>query len=239
MPRSDDRRRRAPTDCALVLFAKAPIPGTVKTRLIPPLTAEQAARLHAALVDDTLRRVATLDMVRYLACAPGVREPFLRDCANRYGARLIAQGTGDLGRRMQRVATTLLARHGKVLFVGTDSPTLPLKFVLQAAQRLDAVDLVFGPSEDGGYYLLGQRRLYREIFKGVTWGGAAVLADTLAKLDPSSVELSPLWYDVDRPGDLARLRADLKGRATCPRTSAWLRSWRQPTSRRPNARAGL
>lgn len=239
MPRSDDRRRHAPADCALVVFAKAPIPGTVKTRLIPPLTADQAARLHAALVDDTLRRVAAFDMVRYLACAPDVREPFLRGCADRYGTQLIAQGIGNLGQRMHRVAATLLARHRKVLFVGTDSPTLPLEFVAQAAQRLDAVDLVFGPSEDGGYYLLGQRRLYPEIFKEVAWGGAAVLADTLAKLDPSSVELNPLWYDVDRPGDLARLRADLKGRATCPRTSAWLRSWRQPTSRRPNARAGL
>lgn len=239
MPRSGEPVRRGTTDCALVVFAKAPTPGAVKTRLIPPLTPEQAAQLHAALVDDTLRRVATLDMIQYLACAPGVQDPFLRGCAKRYGARLITQGTGDLGRRMQRVATTLLTRHRKVLLVGTDSPTLPLEFVTQAAHRLDAVDLVFGPSEDGGYYLLGQRRLYPEIFTGVTWGSAGVLAETLAKLGRSSVALNPLWYDVDRPDDLVRLRADLKGRATCPRTSAWLRSWRQPASRRARARSGL
>ncbi len=239
MPRSDDRRRRAAADCAVVVFAKAPTPGAVKTRLIPPLTAEQAAHLHAALVHDTLRRLVRLDMVRYLACAPSVREPFLRDCANRYGARLIAQGTGDLGQRMRRVAATLLARHRKVLFLGTDSPTLPLRLVAQAARRLDRVDLVFGPSEDGGYYLLGQRRLYPEIFRGVAWGGASVLSDTLAKLDRSNVALNPWWYDVDRPDDLARLRADLTGRATCPRTSAWLRSWRPPASRPASARSDL
>lgn len=214
-------------DCALAIFAKAPQPGAVKTRLVPPLTAEQAAQLHAALVDDTLRRVAELPMVRYLACAPTSRDPFLQECAGRYGARLIAQGAGDLGARMRRVAVRLLAQHRKVLLLGTDSPTLPLAFVTQAEQRLETAELVFGPSEDGGYYLLGQRRLYPEIFTGVAWGGGAVLADTLAKLDPSIVATLPPWYDIDRPDDLTRLTADLTDRPQCPSTSAWIQNWRQ------------
>jgi rSAM/selenodomain-associated transferase 1 len=183
------------------------------------------------LVEDTLRRAASLDVVRYLACAPDIQEPFLRACAHRYGARLIAQGAGDLGDRMQRVARTLLTRHRKVLLVGTDSPTLPLEFVAEAEQRLNVADLVFGPSEDGGYYLVGQRRLYPEIFHGVAWGGANVLRVTLAKLDPSQVQLLRQWYDVDRPDDLARLRIDLAGTVGCQRTIAWFRGWRQ-TSRR-------
>ncbi|MEW6682083.1 MAG: TIGR04282 family arsenosugar biosynthesis glycosyltransferase [Nitrospirota bacterium] len=222
-------RPRRPETCALAVFAKAPIPGTVKTRLIPPLTSEEAARLHAALVEDTLCRTAALDMVRYLACTPDIRHPFLQACAQRYGARLIAQGAGDLGDRMLRVVKTLLARHGKVLLVGTDSPTLPLEFVAEAEDRLNAADLVFGPSEDGGYYLLGQRRLYPEIFRGVAWGGADVLRATLAKLDPSRVRLLPPWYDVDRPEDLARLRHDLAESVGCERTTAWFRGWRQPS----------
>lgn len=231
MPISDDRNQRAQEGCALAIFAKAPHPGAVKTRLVPPLTLEQAAQLQSALVEDTLRRLAELPLVRYLACAPNIRDPFFKACADRYGTRLIAQGTGDLGQRMRRVATTLLTRHRKVLLIGTDSPTIPLDFVTQAEQRLETSDLVFGPSEDGGYYLLGQRRLYREIFDGVTWGGADVLADTLAKLDPSVVAIIPSWYDVDRPSDLTRLAADLTDTLQCPRTSAWLRNWRQSVGR--------
>jgi rSAM/selenodomain-associated transferase 1 len=191
---------------------------------------EEAAQFHGALVEDTLGRLTELPMVRYLACAPSTRDPFFEACAERFGTRLVAQGTGDLGQRMQRVATLLLTRYRKVLLIGTDSPTLPLDFVIQAEQRLETSDLVFGPSEDGGYYLLGQRRLYREIFDGVTWGGGDVLAGTLAKLDPSVVAIIPPWYDVDRPSDLLRLDADLD-RAECPRTAAWLRNWRLSVGR--------
>jgi rSAM/selenodomain-associated transferase 1 len=168
-------------------------------------------------------------MVRYLACAPDIRQPFFQACAQRHGARLIAQGAGDLGDRMRRVAKALLARHGKVLLVGTDSPTLPLEFVVEAEDRLDAADLVFGPSEDGGYYLLGQRRLFPEIFRGVVWGGTGVLRATLAKLDTSRAHLLPPWYDVDRPDDLARLRSELTHSVGCERTMAWFRGWRDPS----------
>lgn len=215
---------RVPGDrCALAVFAKAPIPGTVKTRLSPPLTPEHAAGLHAALLEDTLHRTAALEMAHYLACAPDARQPFLNACARRYGARVITQGAGDLGDRMRRVVTTLLKRHSKVLLIGSDSPTLPLEFITDAEDRLTTVDLVLGPSEDGGYYLLGQRRLFPEIFRGVAWGGADVLRTTLAKLDRSRVELLPPWYDVDRPEDLDRLRTELVGSGVCERTRAWFR----------------
>jgi rSAM/selenodomain-associated transferase 1 len=239
MSTSADSVRRSQAECALAIFAKAPIPGGVKTRLVPPLTAEQAARLHAALVEDTLRRVRSLDMVRYLACAPDIRQSFFRTCARRYSARLITQGPGDLGDRMRRVVTRLLARHRTVLLIGTDSPTLPLEFIQEGERRLDAADLVVGPSDDGGYYLLGQRRLYRSIFYGVTWGGEEVLSETLAKLGSSArISLLPRWYDVDRAEDLSRLRADVAATTDCPETRAWFREWAQQ-SRSAGASATL
>ncbi|MFZ5875831.1 MAG: TIGR04282 family arsenosugar biosynthesis glycosyltransferase [Nitrospirota bacterium] len=208
----------------MAVFAKAPIPGAVKTRLIPPLTPARAARLHAAFVDDTLRRVALLDVVRFLAYAPRPRDPFLLACASRHGARTIAQGPGDLGARMRRVTARLLERYPKVVIIGTDSPTMPIAFIEAAARQLDRADVVFGPSEDGGYYLVGQRRLYPEIFQDIVWGGSDVLAATLDKIPRGRVALLPPWYDVDRPTDLARLQMELAATIDCPKTRAWFQA---------------
>ncbi len=224
-PFADRAARPPPNDDALVVFAKAPEPGRVKTRLVPPLTPRRAVRLYTALLHDTLSRVTTLPFTHYLACAPTVDDPFLLACARRYGAHPIAQGSGNLGMRMRRVVRTLLDRHSSVLIIGTDSPTLPLDYLERARVALEGVDLVFGPSEDGGYYLLGQRRFDPRVFAGIPWGSAAVLETTLAKLDPSRVALLPSWFDVDRPSDLERLRGDLDGVADAPRTRALLRSW--------------
>lgn len=223
MPQSGERSAHARAECGLAVFAKAPVPGTVKTRLVPPLTPHQAAQLHAAFIQDTLGRVADLDVVRYLACAPDTQHPFLAACAQRFRARRVAQGAGNLGARMERVATSLLARHRKVLLIGTDSPTVPLAFVTEAVRRLDHAEIVFGPSADGGYYLVGLRRIVGGLFRDIAWGGPDVLVATLARLDPSRVALLPPWYDVDRPDDLARLRKDLASTPGCPKTSAWFR----------------
>ncbi|MBI3608327.1 MAG: TIGR04282 family arsenosugar biosynthesis glycosyltransferase [Nitrospirae bacterium] len=230
MRRSADHAARHDVTDALVVFAKAPEPGRVKTRLIPPLTPRRAVRLSAALLRDTLRRVTTLPFTHYLACAPTVDDPFFRACARRYGAHPISQGSGNLGMRMRRVVQALLGRHSSVLLIGTDSPTLPLDYIERARIALETVDLVFGPSEDGGYYLLGQRCFDPRVFVGIPWGSAAVLETTLAKVDPSRVALLPSWYDVDRPSDLERLRRELAGVADAPHTRALLRSW----ERRPD-----
>lgn len=224
-PFADGTARRNLTNDALVVFAKAPEPGRVKTRLIPPLTPRRAVRLSAALLRDTLNRVTTLPFTHYLACAPTVDDPFLMACARRYGAHPITQGSGNLGTRMQRVVRTLLGRHSSVLVIGTDSPTMPLDYVERARASLKTVDVVFGPSEDGGYYLVGQRCFDPRLYDGIPWGSGAVLETTLAKLDRSRVALLPPWYDVDRPADLDRLRRELDGVADAPHTRALLRSW--------------
>jgi len=218
------RFAKAPSDCALVVFAKAPIPGTVKTRLVPPLTLDQAAKLHAALIQDTLAHVSSASMSLYLACAPTVRHSPLAAYARRYGARAIPQGSGDLGERMYRVSRRLLARHAAVIVLGTDSPTLPLDYIDRARSALTAVDLVLGPSHDGGYYLLGQRRVHPRIFADIPWGTSDVLTATLDALDTPVALLQP-WYDVDRPMDLKRLRQELRLKSDCPKTRALFRSW--------------
>ena len=103
----------------------------------------------------------------------------------------------------------------------------------RARAALRSVDLVFGPSDDGGYYLVGQRCLEPGLFRDIPWGTADVLAATLARLDPGRVALLPSWYDVDRPDDLERLRRELDAGAACPRTRAVLRSWeRRPATPR-------
>jgi glycosyltransferase A (GT-A) superfamily protein (DUF2064 family) len=108
-----------------------------------------------------------------------------------------------------------------VVIIGTDSPTVPIAYIDEARRQLARVDLVFGPSEDGGYYLAGQRRLCPEIFLDIAWGGSGVLAATLDRVEPERVALLPRWYDVDRPEDLARLRAALRETSDCPKTRAW------------------
>jgi hypothetical protein len=197
----------------------------VKTRLVPPLTPARAARLHGAFIRDTLRRVATVRCARYLACAPTANDPFLLACARRYQTTPISQGPGTLGTRMARVVRALLARHRTVLVIGTDSPTFPIRYVARARALLASADLVFGPSEDGGYYLLGQRRVEPRVFRGIPWGSGEVLAATLARLDPRHVALLPRWYDVDRPADLERLRRELTRSVACPHTRAVFRAW--------------
>jgi hypothetical protein len=184
----------------------------------------QAARLHAAFVEDTLRRLASLDVIRFLAYAPQSRDPFLQACAHRYGARTIPQGSGNLGARMRRVAARLLDRFPKVVIIGTDSPTMPIAFIENALRILDRAEIVFGPSEDGGYYLVGQRRLHPEIFEGITWGSADVLAATLDRIPHVPVVMLPPWYDVDRPNDLVRLQRDVAATTECPKTRAWFRA---------------
>lgn len=221
MPRS----ARSPDESwALAIFAKAPTPGRIKTRLVPPLTPECAARLHGAFVGDILERTAVLGWTRYLACAPDLADPFLQGCARESGAHPIPQGEGDLGARLTRVLGELLRRHEGVIAIGADSPSLPVGYIEEARTRLAAAEVVLGPAEDGGYYLIGLRRAHPALFQDIPWGTSGVFAATAAKAGTARLALLPLWYDVDRPSDLDRLRADLTLTRECPRTRAVLES---------------
>lgn len=204
----------SPAQAALVVFAKAPIPGQVKTRLCPPLTPDEAATLHGSFVLDTLERTKTavarlkLPFDRYLACAPSSALVFFKIMEERQGVRLLDQVGDDLGVRMHHVCETLFERgYRRVLIVGTDVPTLPLDHYKQALALLESHDLVLGPALDGGYYLIGLKRPVPDLFTGIPWSTDQVFRLTEKKAAELGLKtaLIPTWRDVDTIDDVQAL----------------------------------
>jgi len=206
----------AETGCRLIVFARAPTPGKVKTRLIPALGEAGAAALHRRLVMHSLRAAtdAQLGPVE-LWCAPDAGDPFFRECERRFGVSLHSQGEGDLGTRMQRAFESALARARRAILVGSDIPALSAQYLRDAERALvGGDDVVIGPAEDGGYVLIALSRCDAELFRGIPWGGPKVLKETrrrIAALGRRLSELPALW-DVDRPEDLERLPEQMRAR---------------------------
>ncbi len=202
------------TGCRVVVFAKAPEPGRVKTRLIPALGEAGAAVLHRRLVAHSLRAAtdAALGPVE-LWCDPDIGDPFFSDCERDFGVSLHAQGQGDLGARMERALDAALTRASRAILVGSDIPGLSAQYLRDAERMLLAGnDAVIGPAEDGGYVLIGLSRCDPRLFRALSWGGPEVLAQTrerIAALRWRSSEL-PALRDVDRPEDLERLPPGLR-----------------------------
>jgi rSAM/selenodomain-associated transferase 1 len=204
---------------AVIVFAKAARPGAVKTRLVPLLGEEGAAALHVKLVRRTLDtlRAASLKNVQ-LHCTPGTDDPFFWFCSGHYGVTLHEQAAGDLGERMRVALEKALANHATALLVGTDCPALTARHLRDAERALrGGDDAVFVPCEDGGYALIGVRRVDAKLFDGIAWGTGSVMADTRARLKQLIwrwTELETLW-DVDRPEDYDRLERSGLIRAGC------------------------
>lgn len=200
--------------CVVAVFAKAPQPGAVKTRLIPRLGAVAATQLHARLVRHTLAtaRAAQIGPVE-LWCASDPEHAFFRGLEREFGITRFGQPRGDLGERMTGACGSVLARARSVVLVGTDCPTLAADDLHAAAAALDAgEDVVLGPAEDGGYYLIGMRRNVPQVFERIEWSTERVLGQTrerLAALGLRWSELAQRW-DVDRPADYARMLTDAK-----------------------------
>ena len=195
----------------VIVFARAPFPGEVKTRLVPLLGAEGAAALHARLVKRTLQTARAASFRRIeLHGTPGVDDPFFRFCAAHYSAAVVAQTGADLGARMLAAFASALADCPRALLVGSDCPALTARHLRQADGALrNGADAVFVPCEDGGYALIGLRRADARLFEAIEWGGADVMAATrarVAELGWHHRELETLW-DVDRPEDYRRLVA--------------------------------
>ena len=195
----------------LVVFAKRPWPGEVKTRLCPPLTPAQGAVLAEAFLRDTLLLADGLpNWQRLLAYAPrGARET-MAALATRWRLRL--QRGEDLGERLEETVGQLFAAGvEQVIVLGSDSPHLPAVRLREAEAALDRADLVLGPTEDGGYYLVGLSRWRAGLFEGVRWSTDHALADTLARAKALglSCELGEMGYDVDDLGGLRRLAGEL------------------------------
>jgi hypothetical protein len=216
MRRTDPDRgaQSAALRTAFVIFAKAPIPGQVKTRLCPPLLPDEAATLHGSFVLDTLDRTKTAvaalkwPVDRYLACAPSATHVFFKILEERQGVKLIDQIGNDIGARMSHTFEVLFA-HGyrQVLLIGTDVPTLPLDSFKQALTVLEHHDLVLGPALDGGYYLIGLRRMAPELFTNIPWSTDQVLRLTREKAETIGLKTSLIqpWRDVDTLADLEAL----------------------------------
>ena len=196
-------------DARVLIFARAPRLGEVKTRLIPVLGAAGACALHAACLRSTLQRLGRTGMPPLeLWLDADSDDPDLHALAARYSCDIHLQQGGDLGQRMAQAARQALMRAGAVILVGTDVPLLDAAYVRQAMGRLgEGADVVMGPADDGGYVLLGLRQVYAELFEDMPWGSDAVARLTrerCARLDLDLRELPSRW-DLDRPADLQRL----------------------------------
>ena len=192
----------------VIIFAKAPTPGSVKTRLIPTLGAVSAAMLHAALVERALE-TATRDDAHDVAlcCAPDARENFFLECAEDFEIALSSQGEGDLGARMLRALDAALIDYDKVIILGADCPSVTPKDLRAALAALDDHDVALMPAEDGGYVLIGARRTVETMFDSIEWGTDQVLSQQLRQLTHAALThwQGDMRWDVDRAEDLARL----------------------------------
>lgn len=203
---------------AVVVFAKAPEPGRVKTRLCPPLTAVEAAALQRACLGDLWVRLRCLPETHPVLCYdPPQAAGLFRSLLGRE-ADLLEQSEGDLGQRLSAAFDALFARGlGPVAAVGADSPDLPLATLLSGLSALETeeCDVALAPAEDGGYTVIALRRPHPELFEAIPWSTEGVFSSTMERCRSAGLRVHtlPPWYDVDDPATLARLRASV---LACP-----------------------
>lgn len=193
------------------IFAKYWEPGQVKTRLAASIGQAEAAKLYRAFVETLLDRFGQAPYRRVLAYWPSERARQFEEVA---GDRwhLEAQSAGNLGQRMtDYFANAAAAGATRTVLIGSDSPTLPLEIFEVAFRALESVDVVLGPSEDGGYYLVGVSRSVTSIFDGVEWSSSRVFEQTVKNISQSKLTWSalPTFYDIDDLSDLERLKDEL------------------------------
>lgn len=221
--------------CALALVTKAPRAGDVKTRLSPPLTAEEAATLNVCFLRDMATSIGKAGReAQGIACfTPAGAAEFYRDILPEY-FQLIAQRDGELGARLIGAVEDLLAvGFAGVCLINSDSPTVPATVFAEAVQILASPGqrIVLGPSDDGGYYLIGMRQLHSRLFEDIAWSTEQVLVQTHERATEVGLEvhLLPACYDVDDRKALEKLCRDLLGPEpsiapdVAPATRAFLR----------------
>ena len=200
---------------ALIIVAKQPQAGRTKTRLSPPLSGQQAASLYYHFLLDTLELMQQVEIAQpILAYTPDKAEPFFRDIAPD-GFEFVPQIGPDLGERLHNVLSHCLqGGYRQAVVMDSDSPTLPVDTLRQAFRALDdpAVDMVLGPCEDGGYYLIGLKSPCAALFRGVPMSTPQVAAETLQRAQEQGLRVARLahWYDVDLYADIERLHKELQ-----------------------------
>ena len=202
--------------CALTVMAKAPRPGRVKTRLSPPLTLEQTAALNVRFLRDTTENLASIPQsAGLISYTPKGDEALFAGLLPETFGLVLQRGDG-FGERLLAAAQDVLAiGYGAVCLIDSDSPTVPAEAFAQAVAALLAPGherrVVLGPSQDGGYYLIGMSMPHPEPFERITWSTETVLEETLERCREASLEavLLPTWYDVDDARTLEVLEAEL------------------------------
>jgi len=199
---------------AVAVMAKVPGATTVKSRLHPSITSEGATELYRCFLLDRLDALAALPGIApVIAFTPDDARSALEALAPS-GFGLVPQRGADLGQRLANLLADLIGRgHPAAIAIDSDSPTLPMAYVLEAALKLEsnAADVVLGPCDDGGYYLIGVRAPQPALFQGIPWSTERVTPVTLEKARGLGlrVHLLPSWFDVDTEADLRRLHAEL------------------------------
>jgi uncharacterized protein len=201
---------------AVIIFAKAPVAGQVKTRLCPPLTPDEAASLHGSLVLDVLERCQSLKGAAcILAGTPSSHHPFFRAMEARFKIPVWDQMGDDLGTRMVSVFQKAFdSSYRTAIVIGTDIPGIDQTLLMSAGKSLQDYDVVLGPTVDGGYYLLGLRSPEPELFEQMPWSTNQVYALTKQKIEASglSVKILPELRDLDTVEDLQAFIQDAKDR---------------------------
>lgn len=198
----------------IILFAKSPEAGQVKTRLQSHMTAAEAAELYRAFVLDCAEALASAradrKIVAYAPAAGGERVRQLLEAVGRF--EYVAQPEGDLGERMARLMRRSFAEGAsRTVIVGSDCPSLPPQVIEDGLELLRRAAVVLGPSTDGGYYLIGLSQPDEGLFRSITWSTGSVLGETIAALRPEAdLALLPPWYDVDTPAEASLLRVHLE-----------------------------
>lgn len=196
----------------VVLMTRVPIPGLTKTRLMTHFTGEQCAELHCAFLKDQINLLT--EYVGLPACIFFAPDADMRPLRALVGGRLplIPQEGETLGERMSAAIRWGLSQgYTGVIVVGSDLPTLPAHVFRQAADQLDKSDVVLGPTLDGGYYLLGVKDDYPQLFQDISWGKGNVFAQTIGKIRQLGLRPAQLipWNDVDTFADLTLLKEQL------------------------------
>ena len=196
----------SPASIAIIIFAKAPVAGEVKTRLCPPLTPDEAASLHGSLVLDVVERCQPIkEYDRILAGSPTSQHPFFRALEARFKVPVWDQVGDDLGTRMAAAFKRALGSpYRAALVIGTDIPGLTGTFLKMAGKNLEQYDVVLGPTVDGGYYLIGLRTQIPELFENIPWSTDRVFAFTEEKVAKMGLRLKvlPMLRDLDTVEDL-------------------------------------
>jgi len=212
-------RQTPAAPCGIAIMAKASAPGRTKTRLVPPLTYEQAAALNTAflqdIADNLIEAGGHASIAGYAAYGPPGAEAFF-SATLPPAIGLIDAWLPNFGDCLLRAIEQLFAcGHSAAVVLNSDSPTLPTALLVETAAVLaqPGERAVLGPSTDGGYYLLGLKSVHRCLFEDIAWSTGAVAAQTLERAKESGLDVHvlPAWYDIDDIEDLRRLNTELKG----------------------------